>query len=247
MKTKVAAPLFLTLFVCLSASAASPEEEYLAARNGFIEKFEEAKEREALAQLEKQMQAIVGPVNIAGFPSQGKINLETLQKDADMGFGQVDGLRFQGEREALFVTTRNVLKLYIAGEPKPTADLPAPDLAVLSADAKFNAEVFAQDSTVTSYVNLPVKSADGTSFAEAFLGITAQDTGPFVPTTVFVLASKGDRIFLVRAATATKLPQIAKCRKASDYPGCYGAEVKGLPVFASLQQQAQSIVDRLQK
>jgi hypothetical protein len=256
MKTRIVLPALLASFLCLSAATAlaagSPEEAYLEARNAFIQKFDgvaDADDRPALAQLERRLRAIIGPVGVEGFPNQGKINLETLRTDLEGSFGNVDGLRFNNERESLFVTTRGLLKLYFAGEPKPTKDLPEPDLAVLSADGKFNSSVFDSGSTVTSYADLPVKSTDGKSFAEAFLGITAQDDGPFIPNTIFVLASKGNRIFLVRAATTTKLPAIPKCKglAADAHNECYGTEVKNQPFFASLKQQAQSIVDRLQK
>ena len=102
--------------------AASLEEKYFETRDNFIREFEKAstpldslaeqdahaldeKDEHALAELEKQLKAIVGPVNVEGFPKKGKINLLTLQKD--YGFGQVDGLRFSAKQEYLFVTTDN--------------------------------------------------------------------------------------------------------------------------------------------
>src|SRR6059058_6062468 len=99
--------------------AASLEEKYFETRNNFIRQFEkestplgslteqdqhalDEKDKHALAELEKQLKAIVGPVNVEGFPKESKINLETLQK-GDLGFGQVDGLRFNARQEYLFV------------------------------------------------------------------------------------------------------------------------------------------------
>ena len=63
--------LVLALFSCLSAPmtlvAASLEEEYFETRDNFIRQFEKAStpidDRPALAELEKQLKAIVGPVN----------------------------------------------------------------------------------------------------------------------------------------------------------------------------------------
>ena len=144
--------LVLALFSCLSAPmtlvAASPEEKYFETRDNFIREFEKTstpldslaeqdqhaldeKDRHALAELEKQLKAIVGPVNVEGFPKEGKINLETLQ-NGDLGFGQVDGLRFSAKQEYLFVTTDNILKKYLAEQP----ELPK-DLAELSRTAEF--------------------------------------------------------------------------------------------------------------
>src|SRR5436309_9020732 len=121
--------------------AASLEEKYFETRDNFIRQFEKSidpdwmtamkKDEHALAELEKQLKAIVGPVNVEGFPKEGKINLETLQ-NGDLGFGQVDGLRFSAKQEYLFVTTDNILKKYLAEQP----ELPK-DLAELSRTAEF--------------------------------------------------------------------------------------------------------------
>src|SRR6266481_9236429 len=105
--------LFVALFNCLSAPvtlvAAFLEEKYFETRDNFIRQFSTASSPEAnsdekaLSKLEKQLQLIIGPVDVAHFPKRGKINLETLYQDA--GFGQVDGLRFGSEHQLLFVTT----------------------------------------------------------------------------------------------------------------------------------------------
>ena len=85
--------LLLALFSCLSAPrtllAASPEEKYFETRDNFIREFEKAstpidslaeqdqhalaeQDEHALAELEKQLKAIVGPVNVEGFPKKAK-------------------------------------------------------------------------------------------------------------------------------------------------------------------------------
>ena len=78
--------LVLTLFSCLSAPmtlvAASLEEKYFETRDNFIRQFEKSiapdwmtamkKDEHALAELEKQLKAIVGPVNVEGFPKKAK-------------------------------------------------------------------------------------------------------------------------------------------------------------------------------
>src|SRR5438093_12311634 len=126
--------------------AASLEEKYFETRDNFIRQSEKSidpdwmtamkKDEHALAELEKQLKAIVGPVNVEGFPKEGKINLETLQ-NGDLGFGQVDGLRFSAKQEYLFVTTDNILKKYLTGQPK----LPK-DLAELSRTGEFYTRAF---------------------------------------------------------------------------------------------------------
>jgi len=281
--------LVLALFSCLSAPmtlvAASLEEKYFETRDNFIRQFAKSidpdwmtamkKDEHALAELEKQLKAIVGPVNVEGFPKKGKINLLTLQQD--YGFGQVDGLRFSAKQEYLFVTTDNILKKYLAGQPK----LPK-DLAELSKTGEFYLRAITAESAVTYFAEIPVKSANGKSYVRAFLGLTAQDIGPFIPKDIFVFVTNRNRILAAQSPAATEITEIPQCRnewerfakkssdamevyrssgfknqKASDesvqyeeqgfeaYQRCYDREARNQKFFASLKKQAQSIVDRL--
>jgi len=202
--------------------AASPEEKYFETRDNFIREFEKAstpldslaeqdqhaldeKDKHALAELEKQLKAIVGPVNVEGFPKKGKINLLTLQKD--YGFGQVDGLRFSAKQEQLFVTTDNILKKYLAEQP----ELPK-DLAELSKTGEFYVRAITAEAAVTYFAEIPVKSTNGKSYVCAFLGLIAQDIGPFIPKAIFVLVTKGNRILAVQSAAAAEITEIPQCK-----------------------------------
>jgi len=218
--------LVLALFSCWPAPmtlvAASPEEKYFETRDNFIREFEKAstpldslaeqdqhaldeKDKHALAELEKQLKAIVGPVNVEGFPKEGKINLLTLQKD--YGFGQVDGLSFSAKQEYLFVTTDNILKKYLAEQPK----LPK-DLAELSKTGEFYVRAITAEAAVTYFAEIPVKSANGKSYVRAFLGLTAQDIGPFIPKDIFIFVTNGNRILAVQSPAATEITEIPQCR-----------------------------------
>lgn len=266
--------LVLALFSCLSAPvtlvAVSPEEKYFETRDNFIRQFEKAslptdvldkQDEHALAELEKQLKPIIGAVNIEGFPKEGKINLLTLEND--YGFGQVDGLRFSAKQEELFVTTDNILKKYLAGQP----ELPK-DLAELSRTGEFYVRAITAEAAVTFYAEIPVKSANEKSYVHAFLGLTAQDIGPFIPKDIFVFVTNGNRILAVQSPAATEITEIPQCKnewerfakKSSPdeslqneeqafeaYHRCYEREAKNQKFFASLEKQAQSIVDRLLK
>src|SRR6266511_5366923 len=204
--------------------AASPEEKYFETRDNFIREFEKAastptdslaeqdqhaldeQDKRALAELEKQLKPIVGAVNVEGFPKEGKINLETLQ-NGDLGFGQVDGLRFSAKQEYLFVTTDNILKKYLAEQP----ELPK-DLAELSRTAEFYSCAFTSGEAVTYFAEIPVKSPNGKSDVRAFLGLTAQDIGPFIPKDVFVFVTKGNQILAVQSPAAAEITEIPQCR-----------------------------------
>lgn len=226
MNTKTSL-LVLALVGCWPAPmtlvAASPEEKYFETRDNFIREFEKAstpldslaeqdqhaldeKDRHALAELEKQLKPIIGPVNVEGFPKEGKINLETLQ-NGDLGFGQVDGLRFTANQEYLFVTTDNILKKYLAEQP----ELPK-DLAELSKTGEFYVRAITAEAAVTYFAEIPVKSANGKSYVRAFLGLTAQDIGPFIPKDVFVFVTKGNRILAVQSPAAAEITEIPQCR-----------------------------------
>jgi len=223
---RVTSLLVLALFSCWPAPmtlvAASPEEKYFETRDNFIREFEKAstpldslaeqdqhaldeKDKHALAELEKQLKAIVGPVNVEGFPKEGKINLLTLQKD--YGFGQVDGLSFSAKQEYLFVTTDNILKKYLAEQPK----LPK-DLAELSKTGEFYVRAITAEAAVTYFAEIPVKSANGKSYVRAFLGLTAQDIGPFIPKDIFIFVTNGNRILAVQSPAATEITEIPQCR-----------------------------------
>jgi hypothetical protein len=279
--------LVLVLFSCLSAPmtllAASLEEKYFETRDNFIRQFSTASsiddksDQKALSKLEKQLQVIIGPVDVAHFPKRGKINLETLQQDA--GFGQLDGLRFDSEQELLFVTTTGLLNAYLQHHKK----LPAESGKLAKAE-EFYSLAFYWDEAVTRFAEVPVRTTNDKSFAYAFLGLWAQDIGPFPPKTLFVFFTNGDRVFVISTEAQSNIDQIAECKdvwdgfkkksdaasaayqasedkdqKATDdtvryeeegfraYCRCFEQRVKTEPCFEQLTKQAQTLVDTLQK
>jgi hypothetical protein len=193
----------------------SLEDTYFKTRDDFTSKFEKEKnsvgsdDSQALMELEKQLRTIIGPINIKGFPKIGKINLETLFPE--LGFGQVDGLRFDSEQESLFVTTEALLKNYLVNHP----ELPK-NLNELAKTSAFYRLVFHSDAAVTYYAEVPVKSAKGQFFAHAFLGVTAQDIGPFIPKEIYVLVSKKNQILLVYTPTTIRISEIPECKREWD-------------------------------
>ena len=278
--------LVLALFNCLWAPltlvAASPEEKYLETRDNFIRQFSTASsiddksDEKALSKLEKQLQLIIGPVDVAHFPKRGKINLETLQQDA--GFGQVDGLRFGAEWEVLFVTTTGLLNAYL----QQHKNLPT-ELSTLAKAEEFYSLALDWDAAVTHFAEAPVRTTNDKWFAYAFLGLWGQDIGPFPPKHLFVFFANGDRVFVVSTEAKSKIDQIAECKdlwerlkKESDaasaadqaserkdekptddmqreeedfraYCRCFEQRAKMEPYFKQLTKQAQTLVDSLQK
>jgi hypothetical protein len=270
--------------------AASPEEKYFETRDNFIRQFSMpsspeansdektlAKIKKALSKLEKQLQLIIGTVDVAHFPKRGKINLETLEQDA--GFGQVDGLRFDSKHGLLFVTTAGLLNSYL----QQHKELPT-ELGKLAKAEEFYSLAFYWNEAATHFAEVPVRATNDKSFAYAFLGLWAQDIGPFPPKDLFVFFANGDRVFVVSTEVQSNIDQIAECKdewdkfkKKSDaasaayrelelkgqkpiddsvryedegfkaYCRCFEQRVKMEPSFKQLTKQAQTLVDKLQK
>jgi len=279
--------LVLALFSCLSAPialvAASREEKYFETRDNFIRQFSTASsiddksDQKALSKLEKQLQLIIGPVDVAHFPKRGKINLETLQQDA--GFGQVDGLQFDSKHGLLFVTTTGLLNSYL----QQHKELPT-ELGKLAKAEEFYSLVFYWNEAVTHFAEVPVRATNDKWFAYAFLGLWRQDIGPSPPKNLFVFFANGDRVFVMSTEVQSNIDQIAECKdvwdkfkKKSDaafaayrelelkgqkpiddsvryedegfsaYCRCFEQRVKMEPFFKQLTKQAQTVVDSLQK
>src|SRR4029077_16264993 len=202
--------------------AASPEEKYLETRDNFIRQFSTASSPEAnyekvlpklekaLSKLEKQLQLIIGPVDVAHFPKRGKINLETLDQD-DPGFRQVDGLRFGSEHQVLFVTTTGLLNSYLQHHK----ELPT-ELSKLARAEEFYSLALYWDEAVTHFAEVPVRTTNDKSFAYAFLGLWAQEIGPFPPKNLFVFFANGDRVFVVSTEVQSNIDQIAECKDVWD-------------------------------
>lgn len=238
MRKAIFSLFFISLVSVLTASsvlgAASLEDKYIKTRNDFIRQFKKATppdDRAALAKLEKQIRTIVGPLKIEGFPGQGKINLLTLEK-SDLGFGQVDGLRFDSGQTSNFVTTTNLLKHYLTEHSK----LPK-DLHDISSAGDFYSLVFHSDAAVTYFVKLPIKPSANGQYSHAFLGVTAQDIGPFIPKEIFVFVSKGDQIRISTAPVAVKLEQIPKCK--SEWERFSKKKAEAYEVYLSSQLKNQ--------
>ncbi len=219
--------LVVALFNCSSAPmtlvAASLEEKYFETRDNFIRQFSTpsspeadsyektySKLEKALSKLEKQLQLIIGPVDVAHFPKRGKINLETLEQ-GDGGFGQVDGLRFDSKHGLLFVTTTGLLNGYL----QQHKELPT-ELGKLAKAEEFYSVALYWDEAVTHFAEVPVRTTNDKSFAYAFLGLWAQDIGPFPPKNLFVFFANGDRVFVVSTEVQSNIEQIAECKDVWD-------------------------------
>lgn len=210
------------LLLALPAHAASPEDDYIAARDKLLAQFKLKEgeqistrvtnaEKTARAGLERKMRAIIGPSGVKGAPAQGKLSLDTLI-DGELGFGLLDGLVFKlkGDTQVL-VTTRMLLARWLETQQTVWKDSPEHGMpkeidAALRTE-NFYTQALSHDAAVTRYADIPV-AAPGV----AMLIAHRQDIDPAEPRELIVTALRGERVFIWSAKAAAKSTMIPECQ-----------------------------------
>jgi hypothetical protein len=225
MKTLLTA---LILLLPLAAQAASPEDAYLAARDKAIARIKPKNDKiddtvtkaddAALAQLQKQLEKLIGPTTIAGISGRGKINLETLI-EGEMGFGQLDGLVYQSgdEKTRVIVTTTPLLKRWIAAHKKWWDDnnIPQEMNAALKSEP-FYTQAMSSDAAVWHYADVPVATSANATFVTAMLDARRQDIGLTTPTELLVAVAGPVRAFIWSAPVNQKITMMPECAAVWD-------------------------------
>jgi len=215
----------LTAVLATAASAAVPEEGYLAARDSYIAKFNPAgdagtvsdavvkDEERARADLAAKLRATIGPLNIKGYAGEGSLTIESLFK-GDLGFGALDGLAFTAQPDAnLVVTTRGLFERWVRDHKdwwgSALGNIPQDPVAAVKTEA-FYTQAISADAAVSSFGELPVtKPADTVAFA--MLAIRRQDIGPAAPEEMMVSVVDGSRLYVVSAPIAATVPLMPAC------------------------------------
>jgi hypothetical protein len=223
MKTFLVA---LLVSISAAAAAASLEESYFAARDGYIEKFKAAepdnghvrKEEEfARGDLQDQLRRIVGTSDIKGFSAPARSNLDTLFKD-EIGFGLLDGLVYSSadDKTHIVVTTDTLLAHWLREHKDwwgPTvSNVPQDVDAALKSEA-FYTQALKSDAAVSEYAELPIATPAQAKFAFAMLAARSQDVGPRTPNELIVSAVKDGRVFVVTARANAKVDPMPGCRR----------------------------------
>ncbi len=216
--------LVALFFVPSPAPAATQEEDYVAARDAAIASIKkvEAKnpdadvsktDRKALADLEKRLQAIIGPLAVKPYLAKGKIAIETLS-DNEVGGGGLDALRFgkDGDGPNVYVTTEGLLARWIA---KPadwwtTKRKTPPSTDEALANPEFYTFAVGEDAAFSQTAELPIKKPAGADAALAKLGGWAQDIGPNPSQVVIVALRKGGKVYIA-SETAKQHKGIPAC------------------------------------
>lgn len=209
-----------------AALAASPEDDYIAARdkaisdiaaqessNAAVEALDAANEK-ARAELEKRLSALLGPLSVKDFPATGTINLESLSA-SDIGFGMLDGLRYakSDEGPSIVATTRGLAERWLqskADEDDESLKLPTNLGEALKLDG-FYAQAIGSDAAFVKTFDFALKKPEGADIAVARLGGWTQDVGPIYDQQVVVAVVKGDRVLVAEAPAAPAVPKIAAC------------------------------------
>ncbi|MBN9217707.1 MAG: hypothetical protein J0I79_07120 [Mesorhizobium sp.] len=208
-----------------TALAASPEDDYIAARdkaiasiaamesaNNPVETLDAANEK-ARADLEKRLSDLLGPFTVKGFPAAGTINIESLSS-SDVGFGMLDGLRHgTDDGPSIVASTRGLVDRWLKSRAAETdADLKLPTSfdAALKLDA-FYTQAIGSDAAFTATLDFPLKKPEGADMAIARLGGWAQDIGPNYDQEVVVTVVKGNSVLIAEAPASPAIPKIAAC------------------------------------
>jgi hypothetical protein len=214
------------------AQQRSLEDRYIADRDRAIARFtpEQVKklgdsavtlEEAANAALEKQMRAIVGPVEIAGL-GESKLNLGSLYT-GDMGFGTLDGLLFHSQdyKTSIVVTTRTLLLRWLRAHRnwQDTALPQQPERAF--ATETFYFQAIDSDAAILKYAEVPLAAAvarPAQDPAYAMLAGRTQSETPYVADEVFVAALKSGRAFVGFAPVepAFAVPACRAAREAAE-------------------------------
>jgi hypothetical protein len=109
------------------------------------------------------------------------------------------------------VTTAGLLNAYL----QQHKELPT-ELGKLAKAEEFYGLALYWDEAVTHFAEVPVRTTNDKSLAYAFLGLWAQEIGPFPPKNLFVFFANGDRVFVVSTEVQSNIDQIAECKDVWD-------------------------------
>jgi hypothetical protein len=218
----------LLISISLAASAAAPEDAYVAARDAYTKTLEPLDKPNpnpaaasddtflkaqdaARADLETQLRAIIGPVSVKGFTGDGKINIESLIEGYE-DYGKLDALAFASAdgKTDLLVTTTTLAERWLKAHEKWWNENNVPQQldAALTTGA-FYTQAIANGAAFDPYVTLPI-TAKTTPAAAVLMG-QSQDIGPVTPDRIVVATVQGGRLYIVNAPLRAKVTLTSAC------------------------------------
>jgi hypothetical protein len=204
------------------ASAAPPEQAYLAARDHAIAVLKQksgdkqvAEDKRLRAGLEAQLKSLIGPLRLEGFSGEATMSPESLLVD-DIGSGALDGISVAAAKEnagSALVTTDGLMQHWLNAHKdwwKKEANPPT------GAESAFHSEAFytqavSTDAAVSIFAPLPIRKPDGAGVAVALLVQQSQDLAIDPPSEIAVAVTKGPKVFIAIVNAETKTAPIAAC------------------------------------
>lgn len=219
------------------------------------------------AKLETQMRDIVGPMPIAGFDKDGKLNLEHLIK-GDQGFGTLDGLTFTSadNKASVIVTTTGVFRRWLADHKdwwgKNANSLPQQPGRAVQQNA-FYTQALVTDAAVIGFTEIHVRKPLGSVFVYVMLGARSQDGIPQQANELFIAVGRGGHVFIAQSRSIATVGPIARCEAMwkdanstqpddktkkiveARYLKCFSGWARYQPNYSEAVRAAQQIIDAI--
>ncbi len=215
-----------------TARAASPEQDYIAARDAAIARITAAvnaeqrgptdgygpavgaAEKEARAALERRLRGVVGSVTIQGMPADGALNLDTLI-EGDQGFGLLDGMLYSANYGGtqVIVTTEGLFRRWLAVHKDwwgKDSEMPQDGARAVRENA-FYTQAIQTDAAVVRFAELAVRAPARAGFVFAMLAARTQSEVPAKADEIFVAAARDGRVFVARTQEFDAVGPIASC------------------------------------
>jgi hypothetical protein len=232
-----AAPCVILMLSNALAAPLSPEDRYIASRDAAIAKISKMyddKKADEVAMVEESVRAdlfakiqpIVAESGRKGF-GPAKLNLDAFS-NGDMGFGLLDGLRFDaelgdnGEKAAqngrdgqyvepkahIIITTQTLFERWLRAHKdwwgKNIKNVPQQMVTALK-DESFYTQAISTDAAVVNFNELPIAKPASATFAFAMLGGRTQDEAPNAADEVFVSALANGKAYVAYGSIKPKV------------------------------------------
>jgi hypothetical protein len=207
---------FCCLFATTSFGSESTTDAYLAARDKAIATIGNTAEHEspeisdmrtkrAVESLQPMVRALVGPLDIEGFPYEGRSNVDTLANDE--GFGKLDGLMATSldGNTSVVVSTIPLLHAWLIGHRNwwpGQSDNPPLDIAAALRSEGFYTQALDTDAHVYKFADIPLTLSSEHDIVGAILFEYGQDlVAPNPPNEIAVSVIRSDRVFIFTEST----------------------------------------------
>jgi hypothetical protein len=174
------------------------------------------------------------------------------------GAGQADGLIFGANDLTVFETTDHLFSRYIARHAKDI------DNRKPQQSEQLYSNIFDWDTHFDLFDELPVKASSPNITAHAYVGMWAQDTGPWNPQNVILFIRQQGRVYVANLKLQDPAPPIPACntiysvsahdtaqdkdaeaKQFQQYQQCWRSHARALTFYKDAQKIAQDLVTQM--